>query len=205
MWQYNKTENMYSTNQNSADELYHYGVLGMRWGHRHSEYRQSVIAAKQRYKNRNSAIQKRYDMAEANIESKYKRGQMLSKKDQARENHADTIARRDWARSKATYKADRRNAKAAYKANVAKDRQQYKANYKKLKENDNAADKLIFSTATRKQAAKYMTFDKMSMSDARKKARTNAIKNSAIIAAIGAAQIGSSYIRNRINSGKYYI
>ena len=30
-------------------------------------------------------------------------------------------------------------------------------------------------------------------------------QNSAIIAAIGAAQIGSTYIRNRINSGKYYI
>lgn len=194
MWQYQNT-----------DELYHYGILGMRWGHRRSEYRQAVINAKQRYRNRNSAIQKRYDIAEANIESKYKRGQLLSKKDQARENHVDTLARRDWARSKATYKNDRRIAKSNYKANVAKDKQQYKANYKKLKENDNAADKLIFNTATRKKAAKYMTFDKMSMSDARKRAHKDAIRNTAIIAGIGAAQIGAQYIKNRIARGKLYI
>lgn len=139
-------------------------------------------------------------MAEANIEKGYKRGQNLSKKDQARELQVDTIARRDWSKSKAQYKADKANAKTNYKANVAKSKAQYKHNYKTLKENDTMADKLVYNRATRKAAARYMTKNNMTMAEARKKAKKEAWRNTAIVGALAAGQYATYLARRKMSS-----
>lgn len=144
------------------------------------QYKNKLSDIKRNYKNRNSSIQKRYDLAEANIEKNYKRGQLLSKKDSAREIAADNKARKDWSKSKAIYNDDKRKAKIQYKSNLEKVKTDYKTNYKKLKRDDSAADKLLFNKATRKKAAQYMTENKMSMTEARKKAHKEAIRNTAI-------------------------
>lgn len=181
------------------DELMHYGVMGMKWGHRKA-YKLAVYNAKQAYKNRNSSIQKKYDIAEANIEKKYKRGQMLSKKDQNRELSADKKARSEWAKSKAIYKDEVRRAKNNYKSNVAKSKIEYKSNYKKLQEEDTIADKLLFNAATRKKAAQYMTENKMSMTEARKKARKQAIINTTAAMAIIGGKTLTELARSKLNN-----
>ena len=172
MWQYN-----------NFDELYHYGVLGMKWGHK-KRYKATLADAKLAYKKRNSSIQKRYDIGMADIEKNYKRGQMLSDKDQKRELDLDDMARRDWAKSKAIYKDAKRKAKYDYKTNVAKTKDAYKNNYKQLKSESDALDKLVFNSATRARAAKYMTQNNMTMSEAKKRARKDAVKNTATTLAV---------------------
>lgn len=53
MWEYNYTENMYS-----PDELYHYGILGMRWRHRKAQIKKYKDLRKMKKQEQNDKFQK---------------------------------------------------------------------------------------------------------------------------------------------------
>lgn len=134
MWKYNETNDLPGNSlYHSADELYHYGVLGMKWRHKKAQW-QTINDAKKAYKQRNAKIQNTYFKSMENIEKGYKRGQMLSKKDQAKELRADTLAMNGWKKSKAQLKSDIAKAKAKYNKDVATSKKNREAAKNILKE-----------------------------------------------------------------------
>ena len=134
MWKYNETSNLPGDSMyHSADELYHYGVLGMKWRHKKAQW-QTINDAKKAYKQRNAKIQNIYFKSMENIEKGYKRGQMLSKKDQAKELRADTLAMNGWKKSKSQLKSDIARAKSKYNKDVATSKKNREAAKSILKE-----------------------------------------------------------------------
>ena len=81
------------------------------------KYREDLKKAKKDRKARDKAIQEKYFKEMEKIEKGYKRGQMLSDKDQKRELDLDNKTRKEWADSKTAYKKAKINAKRNYTKN----------------------------------------------------------------------------------------
>ena len=140
------------------DELIHYGVPGMRLGHR-----KALPISSQRA---------RYDAAK----QQYKADKKVYRKNSTQLN-----------KSKSAMKKAKKDRK-----------QSMKSAYYNIKKSESIKEKLIYGDSSRNKAAKYVVDNNMSISDAKKKANKEAIRNSAIIlGTYGAIKVASLYMNNR--------
>ena len=127
MWEYNKTENMYCPElYHNPDELYHYGVLGMRWRHRKNASVQAANAEYRKYKK---------EARRANIKrffspSTYLAGVNNNKKSEASAKKVKSLRNK---REQAAFKLINAAAKDAYNKKLAKTGDKAKAEKASMK------------------------------------------------------------------------
>lgn len=174
------------------NELYHYGVKGMKWGHRKkqlstSNIRKKVDSAKADYKNAKKAYNNSFNKAYNRQATAFSPSKKQRQRNEERWDKAyDDANKLDSA--KTAYKNAKRERKTAIR-NTHRD----------ITKNSSLGDKLIYNDATRKKAAKYVVDNNMSVAEATKKAKGEAKRNSAIfLAAYGAVTLGAmAYERYR--------
>ena len=179
----------YIITRTNPDELYHFGVKGMKWGHRKSlptsSLRNQVDSAKTTYKNAKKAYNKSFNEAYKHRAEAYSFSKERRKANDAR-----------WAKNyEDSNKLD--SAKADYKKVNIERKQKIKNTYKSLNKSASLGEKLIYNNATRKKAAKYVVDNGMTVEQAKSRANKDAIRNTeAILAAYGTVAVASLYKMN---------
>lgn len=176
------------------NDLYHYGIPGMRWGHRkrtpletsntRSKYdnaKSKLHEARINKRSANAAYSKTFD------DSRKLMNQFGSRKKQYNKALAKTANDSNKADSK--YK----KAKNDYKKAKKERNTQINNTYKDITKKSSISEKIIFSDGTRQKAAKYVVDNNMSIDQAYKRTKKQAVINtSAMLAAgLGAMTISS--------------
>ncbi len=120
-----------------SNELYHYGIPGMKWGVRRYQnsdgsltragmdrygirgYARDQATAFRNFRERNRKIQGAYDRYEAQTEKGYKRGQKLSDEDVKKLSAISERANKGWNDSRKQYANDRKAANAKLKSDIS--------------------------------------------------------------------------------------
>ena len=160
-------------------ELYHFGVKGMRWGKRtggtlqKSDMRKKFDSAKAKKKEAASEFDDAFDTF-MNKSSLGKNG------DRRYNNMMKTMDKSTKADKEfKQIKAERKNA--------------IKAKASELEKEKSFKERMLYISGTRKQAAKYIVDNNMSIGDARKRANEDAVRNTALfLAAYGAIAVGAA-------------
>ena len=179
----------YIITRTNPDELIHYGIPGMKWGHRKSlptsSLRNQVDSAKTTYKNAKKAFNKSFNDAYKHLAEAYSFSKERRKANDAR-----------WAKTQVD--ANKLNsAKADYKKAKLERKQKIKNTYKSLNKSASLGEKLTYNNATRKKAAKYVVDNGMTVEQAKSRANKDAIRNTgAILAAYGTVAVASLYKMN---------
>ena len=183
----------YVTRMTEDDELMHYGVLGMKWGHRkavptsstYNKMKSTRSQYKQAKKDYNKSFNKAYNYSYA-----HPIGQYVSKKKKDESN-------RRW--SDAYDKANALDkAKTNYKQAKNERKDKIKSTYRDIQKNASLGEKLTYSNGTRMKAAKYVVDNNMSIQDAKAKANKDAVRyTAAVMAVYGAIAVANFYAMNR--------
>ena len=164
------------------NDLNHSGVLGMKWGKRKALPQ--------------SAIKKKFDKAKQEKNEAHK--QFSRDYDKARNNPLNSFTKKGQQRwEKAVDSAEKSNeARDAYKAVKKERRKTLNKTFKEVNKQTSFGEKMLYSPATRKLAAKYIVDNDMPMEQARKKASEKALRNTAmLLAAYGTTLVVMSKVQ----------
>ena len=167
MWKYNNT-----------NELYHFGIPGMKWGHRtmtrSQTNRANFKSAKKDYKIKNDQLMKKYGKLEDKMtygkNSNNSKNNQISKQLSSIEKqmNSNTSA---FKNAKNEYKTEKRAIRGDI--NDAAQRQRHASSF---------GERLLYNDATRRRAGKLMVEKKMNEMDAVSKAKKEAWRNTGIAA-----------------------